>query len=69
MSEADWVSVIPAPDMIRDAAVLLLSLANDPRDVRTDGNGSEFRIPPYLAERYNPAPVPKRRTKREDGEK
>lgn len=68
--EADWTAVIPAPGQIMDVAKALLALADDPRDVRTDGNGSEFRIPPYLADRYN-APAPRKRvvrTKKEGDE-
>ena len=64
-----WVHVIPAKDDIADLARELLALARDPRDVRTDGNGSEFVVPPYLADLYNaPVPVakPRRRTKKEE---
>lgn len=59
----DWSTVIPAPEAIVETAQALLALARDPRDVRTDGNGSEFRIPPYLADLYNAPPKPRRQTK------
>lgn len=64
-----WVHVIPARGEIAATAAELLALARDPRDVRTDGNGSEFVVPPYLAELYNaPAAAPKRRRTKKDEE-
>lgn len=65
--EDDWTTVVPAPDRIQETARALLALARSPQDVRTDGNGSEFRIPPYLADLYT-RPVPKRRSKKEGDE-
>lgn len=66
----DWTTVVPDPGDIVETARQLLALADDPTHVRTDGNGSEFRVPPYLAERYNTPPEPKarRRTKKEGDE-
>jgi hypothetical protein len=67
----DWVAVIPAKGEIKAVATALLSLARSPHDVRTDGNGSEFRVPPYLAELYSApeqTPAPRRRRKKEEGE-
>jgi hypothetical protein len=64
----DWVHVVPAPEAVQETAVLLLSLADSPAHVRTDGNGSEFRIPPYLADKYNAPPKPRRRSKKEEGD-
>lgn len=64
-----WVHVVPGREEIAAVAAELLALARDPRDVRTDGSGDEFVVPPYLAELYNaPAPVakPRRRTKKEE---
>lgn len=73
----DWVTVVPDRDAIKAVARELLALARSPQDVRTDGNGSEFRIPPYLADLYTapvpistpaPEPKPRRRTKKEGDE-
>jgi hypothetical protein len=64
----DWTTVVPPADEVATTARLLLGMARDPRDVRTDGNGSEFRIPPYLADLYNTPPRPRRRTKKEGDE-
>jgi hypothetical protein len=69
----DWVTVAPDYLALGDTARALLDLARDPRDVRTDGNGSEFRVPPYLADLYNapvasPAPAPKRRRSPKEGD-
>ena len=60
----DWVQVIPSPGDVKNVARELLLLAASPAHVRTDGNGTEFRVPPYLAELYNPSPAPKRRAPR-----
>jgi len=68
--EDDWITVIPDPGEVKKVARDLLALASSPAHVRTDGNGSEFRIPPYLADLYSPAPAPKKRAakKKEEGE-
>lgn len=59
----DWVIITPGKEGPKVAAQLLLELAAVPTDVRTANGGTEFRVPPYLAELYNPtpAPAPKRR--------
>ena len=57
----DWTTVVPAPGEAKRVARELLALARSPHDVRSAGNGSEFRIPPYLADLYTAPPVPKRR--------
>lgn len=57
MKNSDWVLIIPGKEGPKTAAALLLELAKSPQDVRTDSNGTEFRVPPYLAELYNPTPV------------
>lgn len=66
----DWVVVMPAPGDVKETARALLALADSPADVRTDGNGSEFLVAPYVADRYNtapePTPRPRRRAKKED---
>lgn len=75
-----WVTVIPGKGRVGEVARELLALADTPTHVRTDGNGSEFLVPPYLADRYltpPPAPAstqadstterrPRRRLKKED---
>ena len=66
----DWAVVVPAAGEVKATAVALLALADSPADVRTDGNGSEFLVPPYLADRYNEStrPKPRRRAKKEEGD-
>ena len=66
----DWVTIVPTHAEIKSTARALLALARTPLDVRTGGTGSEFLVPPYLADLYNAPPVvPRaRRTKREEGE-
>lgn len=63
-----WTVVVPAPGEVRETAQALLALANSPADVRTDGNGTEFLVPPYLADKFNESlrPKPRRRAKKED---
>jgi len=73
VKEDDWTTVVPDPGHVKTVARELLALAEVPTDVRTDGNGTEFRIPPYLAELYTapaepPAPKRARRTKKEEGD-
>lgn len=68
MRPDDWTTVVPEPGAVAETARELLALARSPHDVRTAGGGSEFRIPPYLADLYTaPAEAPKRRrsTKKE----
>lgn len=65
----DWTLVMPEKGEIKTVAAALLALARDPHDVRTASGGTEFRIPPYLAELYNAPAAPKRRRiKKEEGE-
>jgi hypothetical protein len=66
----DLVSIIPGPGEVKETAKLLLSLADDPAHVRTDGNGSEIRVPGYLADRYTESFKPRapRRRKKEETE-
>lgn len=45
--------VVPAPGELAVTARALLDLADDPRDVRTVGNGLEFEVPDELADRYH----------------
>lgn len=63
----DWTLVMPAPGETKTVAAALLALARDPHHVRTTSGGTEFRIPPYLADLYN-APPKRRRTKKEEGD-
>lgn len=57
----DWTTVVPEPGRVAETARALLALAHHPSDVATQRGGNEFRIPPYLAELFNPTPAPKRR--------
>lgn len=69
MEEDDWITVVPGAGEAGAVARELLALASSPAHVRTDGNGSEFRIPPYLADLYSPAPAPKKRAaKKKEGD-
>lgn len=65
---ADWVTVVPPAAELKATAIVLLALADSPADVRTDGNGTEFLVPPYLADRYNESlrPKPRRRAKKDE---
>jgi hypothetical protein len=65
MSVSDWQPIVPGAGEAQEVARLLLSLADDPADVRTQRGGSEFLVPPYLAARFtepeaDPKPKPKR---------
>lgn len=64
------MSVVPAREAVKETARALLALACSPHDVRTAGTGSEFLVPPYLADLYavSVAPKPRRRIKKEEGE-
>lgn len=57
---SDWVTIIPPEGELSTVARTLLSLA-DPREVLTAGNGTEFLVPPEVADAYHgqsaPAPV------------
>jgi hypothetical protein len=61
----DWVSVIPASGELKETARELLTLAGDPSLVRTDGNGTEFLVPAWVADAYTtPSPAPRKRAAR-----
>ncbi|TXS16335.1 hypothetical protein EAO70_12920 [Streptomyces sp. adm13(2018)] len=64
----DWTVVVPAAGQVKETAVALLALADSPADVRTDGNGTEFLVPPALADRYHESlrPKPRRRAKKDE---
>ena len=64
----DWATVVPPAAELKATAIVLLALADSPADVRTDGNGTEFLVPPYLADRYNESlrPKPRRRAKKDE---
>lgn len=47
--------VVPARGKLKETARVLLDLADNPRDVRTAGNGTEFEVPDELADRYHGA--------------
>lgn len=50
--------VVPAPGELESTARALLALADDPREVRTAGNGTEFDVPDSLADRYHGVSTP-----------
>ena len=64
----DWTVVVPPAAEVKATAQALLALADSPADVRTDGTGNEFMVPPYLADRYNESlrPKPRRRAKKDE---
>lgn len=65
----DWTTVIPAPGDVPATARALLALARDPGDVRTRRGGTEFLIPPYLADLYTKPPAPRKRAaKQKEGD-
>jgi len=64
----DWITVVPDADKVKAVAAQLLALARSPHDVRTTGTGTEFRIPPYLADLYSAPPKRRRAPKKEEGE-
>lgn len=56
----DWQVIVPGAGEVQEVARLLLSLADDPADVRTQRGGAEFLVPPYLADRFTQPEKPKR---------
>ena len=72
----DWTLISPDAEYVKETASTLLALARSPQDVRTARGGTEFWVPPYLAELYlgptptpePAAPKPRRRTKKEGDE-
>lgn len=62
----NWQPIVPGAGEAQEVARLLLSLADDPAHVRTQRGGSEFLVPPYLAERFTqPEPEPETKPKRQ----
>lgn len=53
---ADWLLVVPAAGRLKETATELLRLAGDPSLVRTEGNGTEFLVPPAVAQAFT-API------------
>ena len=61
MSDAlkDWVEVIPGTGELKETAQMLLAIAGDPALVRTEGNGTTFLVPTWVADSFvTPAPPP-----------
>jgi len=61
-----WVTVVPEPGKVKEAVTLLLAAAEFPEHVLSQRNGTEFLVPPYVADAYNApaAAVPKRRARK-----
>lgn len=60
-----WVPVIPGAGELKETAKVLLLIAGDPALVRTDGNGTEFLVPQWVAAAFTAPPeTPKRRNTR-----
>lgn len=72
MFRDDWVAVVPVRGEEARVAAELLALAQHPGHVRTQGNGLDFIVPPYLAELYTKPPAPpapkRRRINKGEGE-
>jgi hypothetical protein len=66
----EWVPVIPSRGTVKDVARALLAIAGDARLVRTEGNGAEFLVPSWVADKFTtPAepdkkPAPRKRASR-----
>ena len=48
----DWIPVTPAKGAVKEVARALLDIAGDARLVRTEGNGGEFLVPSWVADRF-----------------
>lgn len=60
-----WVPVVPGAGELKETAQLLLAIAQDPALVRTDGNGTSFLVPEWVAHSFvTPAEPPKKRAPR-----
>ena len=60
-----WVPVIPGAGLLKETAQMLLAIAQDPALVRTDGNGTEFLVPSWVADSFAaPAKPPQKRAPR-----
>lgn len=65
MKPAEWVPVIPGAGMLKETAQMLLAIAQDPALVRTDGNGTSFLVPQWVADSFTtPTPSPRKRASR-----
>lgn len=65
MSTSGWVPVVPGAGELKETAKVLLLIAGDPALVRTDGNGTEFLVPGWVADAFTaPAGTPKKRAPR-----
>lgn len=64
IDRSDWVTVVPADGELQATAQALLAVA-DPKDVLTASNGTQFLVPPEVADAYHAArstpAAPKRR--------
>lgn len=56
-----WVPVIPGRGELKETAKVLLLIANDPALVRTDGNGTEFLVPQWVADAFTAPAEPARK--------
>lgn len=56
-----WVPVVPGADELKETAKVLLLIAGDPALVRTDGNGTEFLVPEWVADAFTTPAEPVRR--------
>lgn len=70
----DWVPVVPGRGELRETASALLAIAGDRALVRTEGNGTEFLVPVWVAEKFTaPEPIdppepPRRRSRAKKSE-
>lgn len=61
-----WVTIVPPRGEAAATARALLGLSGDPRDVVSQRGGTEFLVPPEIADVYL-KPVRRTRAKKESG--
>lgn len=63
-----WQIIVPPRERLTDTARELLTLADNPADVRTQRGGREFLVRDYVADRLNkPRQRARARRKKENG--
>ena len=67
MDTTGWVTLVPGEQDFAALRAELSALADHPGHVRTAGGRDELLVPPYVAQKYAPAPK-RRRIKQEEGE-
>lgn len=60
LNTSDWAPIVPGAGELKETAKVLLLIAGDPALVRTDGNGTEFRVPQWVADAFTAPAEPKK---------